>query len=121
MQCYTLHAPDWLLHGLTNFKTGEKVQTLGLLDALRQMPDLKHFTLALFKCMAVWDEDDIFLTAPISMNKLEEFVVRTESPRHFVMPVRNLTIPDTARKELAVQHAGGTTRRCEAQATQSAR
>ena len=112
----TLHAPDWLLHGPTNFKTGEKVRILGLLDAFYEMPDLKHCTL-LFKSMAVWDEDGVFLTAPISMNRLEEFVVRTESPRHFVMPA----IPDTARKKLAVRHAGGTTRRCEAQATQSAR
>ena len=97
----TLHAPDWLFHGLTSFKTGGNVPLLDLLDALRLMPALKHFTL--FRCTAVWDEDDVFPTAPISMNRLEEFVVRTESPRHFVMLARHLAIPDAARKRLAVR------------------
>ena len=96
-----LSAPDWLLHGLTSFKTGGKVLLLDLLDALRLMTVLKHFTL--LKCTAVWDEDDVFPTAPISMNRLEEFVVRAESPRHFVMLARHLAIPDTARKRLAVR------------------
>jgi len=34
-------------------------------------------------CTAVWDEDAVFPTAPISMNRAEEFVVRTEYPRTF--------------------------------------
>jgi hypothetical protein len=97
----TLHAPDWLFHGLTSFKIGGNVPLLDLLDALRLMPALKHFTL--FRCTAVWDEDDVFPTAPVSMNRLEEFVVRTESPRHFVMLARHLAIPDAARKRLAVR------------------
>jgi len=97
----TLRAPDWLLHGLQSFKTGGNVPLLDLLDALRLMPVLKHFTL--FNCTTIWDEDDVFPTAPISMNKLEEFVVRTESPQHFVMLARHLAIPDTARKRLGVR------------------
>ena len=95
-----LHAPDWLLHGLTSFKTGGKVPFLDLLDARRLMPELKHVTL--FDCTAIWDEDDVFPTALISMNRLE-FVVRTESPRDFVILARHLAIPDTARKRLAVR------------------
>ena len=72
---------------------------LDLLDALRLMPDLRRFIL--FKCTAVWDGDDVFPSAPapISMNRLEEFAIRTESPVHFVM---HLAIPDAARKRLAV-------------------
>lgn len=95
-----LHAPDWLLRGLTSFKTGGKVPLLDLLDALRQMPALRHFTL--FKCTAVWDEADIFPGSLISMNRLEEFIVRTEHPRHFVLLATHLAIPDAARKRLAV-------------------
>ena len=97
----TLHAPDWLFHGLTSFKIGGNVPLLDLLDALRLMHALKHFTL--FRCTAVWDEDDVFPTAPVSMDRLEEFVVRTESPRHFVMLARHLAIPAAARKRLAVR------------------
>ena len=97
----TLHAPDWLFHGLTSFKTGGNVPLLDLLDALRLMPFLKHFTL--FKCTVVWDEDDVFPSAPITMNRLEEFIVRTESPQYFVILVRHLAIPDAARKRLAIR------------------
>jgi hypothetical protein len=96
-----LCAPDWLLHGLTSFKTGGRVPLLDLLDALRQMPVLKHFSLS--KCTSVWDDDDVFPGAPISMNSLEEFTVRTESPRHFVLLATHLAIPDRARKRLAVR------------------
>jgi hypothetical protein len=96
-----LRAPDWLLHGLTSFKTGGKVPLLDLLDALRQMPFLKHFSL--FKCTTIWDEDDVSPGSPISMNRLEEFTVRTESPRHFVLLAMHLAIPDRARKRLTVR------------------
>ncbi|KAI9462045.1 hypothetical protein F5148DRAFT_971418, partial [Russula earlei] len=41
----TFHAPYWLVRGLTSFKLGGKVLFADLLDALRQMPVLKHFTL----------------------------------------------------------------------------
>jgi hypothetical protein len=96
-----LSAPDWLLHGLTSFITGGKVPLLDLLDALRQMPVLKHFSL--FKCTTAWDEDDVFPAGPILMNSLEEFTVCTESPRHFVLLAMHLAIPHRARKRLAVR------------------
>jgi len=99
------HTPNWLLHGPTNFKTGGKAPPLDLLDARRLIPVLKHFTL--FKCTAVWDEDPVFPTAPISMNRPEEFVVRTESPRHFLMLAMHLAIPETARKRPAVRTLAG--------------
>jgi len=38
-------APHWLLRGVTRFTSGEQIALLGLLDALRQMPTLTHFTL----------------------------------------------------------------------------
>jgi hypothetical protein len=96
-----LRTPDWLFHGLTSFKTGGKVPLLDLLDALRQMPVLKHFSL--FKCTTVWDEDDVSPGSPILMDRLEEFTVRTESPRHFVLLAMHLAIPDRARKRLTVR------------------
>jgi len=95
-----LRAPDWLLRGLTCFKVGGKVPLENLLDALRQMPVLEHFTL--LKCTAVWDEVDVFPGAPIPMERLEEFIVSTESPRHFVLLAMRLAIPEGARKRLAV-------------------
>jgi hypothetical protein len=96
-----LCAPDWLFQGLTSFKTGGKIPLLKLLDALRQMPVLEYFTL--LGCTAVWDENDIFSGDPIPMNRLKEFTVRTEFPRHFVLLATNLAIPDAARKRLAVR------------------
>src|SRR6266403_265157 len=85
-----LHAPDWLLQGLTSFKTGGKTPLLDLLDALRQMPKLEYFTL--LECTAVWDENDIFSGAPIPLNRLKEFTVCTGSPRHFVLLAARLAI-----------------------------
>ena len=96
-----LHAPDWLLRGLTSFKTGGKVPILDLLDALRQMPVLECFTL--LRCTAVWDEADIFPGAPIPMNRLQEFTVHTESPRQFGLLAAHLTMPEAARKRLAIR------------------
>ena len=95
-----LQAPDWLLQGLTSFKTGGNVPLLGLLDALRQMPVLECFTL--LGCTAVWDENSIFPCAQIPMKRLKEFAVRTESPRHFVLLATHLVIPYAVRKRLTV-------------------
>lgn len=95
-----LRAPGWLLQGLTSFKTCGKVPLQDLLDALRQMPFLEHFTL--LKCTAVWNEPDVPTNAAISMDKLEEFVVRTESPRHFVLLAMRLAMPVAVRKRLVV-------------------
>ena len=79
---------------------GGKAPPLDFLDARRLIPILKHFTL--FKCTAAWDEDAVFPAAPISMNRPEEFVVRTESSQHFLMLEMHLAIPDRARKRHAV-------------------
>ena len=97
----TLQAPDWLLRGLTSFKTGGKVPLLDLLVALSQMPMLECFTL--IGCTAVWDEDDVFTGVPILMNRLQEFTVRAESPRQFVLLATHLMIPEAARKRIAVR------------------
>lgn len=96
-----LRAPKWLLRGLTSFTTGGRVTLPDLLDALRQMPVLEHFTL--LHCSPVWNESDVPLGAPIPMDKLEGFVVRAESPRNFVLLAMRLAIPETARKRLAVR------------------
>ena len=96
-----LRAPDWLLQGLTSFKIGGNVPLLGLLDALLHMPVLEYFTF--LGCTAVWDESDEFPGDPIPMNRLKEFIVCTESPRHFVLLATHLAIPDTARKRLAMR------------------
>jgi hypothetical protein len=95
-----LCAPDWLLHGMTSFKTGGNVPLLNLLDALRQMPVLECFTL--LRCTVVWDEADVFQGAPIPMNRLQQFTVCTESPQHFVLLTTHLAIPGAARKRLAI-------------------
>jgi len=99
-----LRAPDWLIQGLTSFKTGGYVPLLELLDALRQMPVLEYFTL--LGCTAIWDEKDVFPGDPIPMNRLKEFTVRTESPRHFVLLATHLAIPGAARMRLALAAPG---------------
>ncbi|KAH9983035.1 hypothetical protein BJV74DRAFT_887094 [Russula compacta] len=95
-----LRAPGWLLQGLTSFKTCGKVPLQDLLGALRQMPFLEHFTL--LKCTAVWTEPDVNPAAVIPMDRLEEFVVRSESPRHFVLLAMRLAMPEAVRKRLVV-------------------
>jgi hypothetical protein len=96
-----LHAPKWLLHGLTSFTTGGRVSFPDLLDALRQIPALERFTL--LHCSPTWNESDVPLGVPIPMDKLEEFVVCAESPRQFVLLAMQLAIPETARKKLAIR------------------
>ncbi|KAI9453464.1 hypothetical protein BJY52DRAFT_1189567 [Lactarius psammicola] len=96
-----LQAPRWLLRGLASFTTGGRVSLPDLLDALRQMPVLEHFTL--LHCSPVWNESDVPLGVPIPMDKLKGFVVRAESPRPFVLLAMQLAIPETARKRLAVR------------------
>ncbi|KAH9959207.1 hypothetical protein BC827DRAFT_1156395 [Russula dissimulans] len=55
-----------------------------LLGGLRQIPVLKQFTL--LKSTAVWNKVNVFPGAPVQMEeRLEEFIMRTESPRHFVL------------------------------------
>ena len=71
-----LHAPDWLLLGLTSIQTGAKASLLDLLDA-------------------------VFSTAPISMNNLKEFLVCTKSPRHFLM----LAVPYPIQRERDLRSA----------------
>ena len=96
-----LHAPKWLLRGLTSFTTGGRVELPDLLDALRQISALERFTL--LHCSPIWNEGDVPLGVPIPMDKLEEFVVCAESPRQFVLLAMQLAIPETARKRLAIR------------------
>lgn len=96
-----LHAPQWLLRGLTSFTTGGRVSLPDLLDALRQISALERFTL--LHCSPIWNESDVPPGVPIPMDKLEEFVVCAESPRQFVLLAMQLAIPETARKRLAIR------------------
>jgi hypothetical protein len=57
------HAPDWFLYGLRSFKTSGKVPTA---------PGPPRFFAS-----------NARPTTPVSMNRVEEFIVRTGSPRHF--------------------------------------
>ena len=74
----TLHAPDSPPCRLTSIQTSGKAPLLGLLDA--ELP-----------------------TVPISMNRLKVFLVRTDSPRHFLMLVVHLAMSDTARMRPTVR------------------
>ena len=95
-----LRAPVWLLRGLTTFTTGGKVPLPPLMDALSKMHALESFTL--LHCTTSWDEGNLPNT-PIEMDRLEEFVVRADSPRHFALLATHLVMPETARRRLAVR------------------
>ena len=96
-----LHAPTWLLRGLTSFTTVGRVSLPDLLDAMRQMPLLEHFTL--LHSSPIWNESDVPPGTLIPMDKLEEFVVCAESPQQFVLLAMQLAIPETARKRLEIR------------------
>src|SRR5260221_8229787 len=66
-------APHWLLRGVTHFTSGEQIALLVLLDALRQMPALTHFTLQ--HCRAHWHDSEAPGDPPIEIPHLDGLVL----------------------------------------------
>ncbi|KAI9453463.1 hypothetical protein BJY52DRAFT_1173616 [Lactarius psammicola] len=89
-------APPQLLRGVTHFTSGEQIPLLILLNALRQMPVLTHFTLQ--HCRAHWQETDAPRDLVIEMPHLTNFVVRADSPRFFVLLNEHLSLPKGAKR-----------------------
>ena len=94
-------APRWLLRGVTHFTSGEQIQLLDLLDALRQMPALTHFTL--HHCRAHWEESDAPPGPPIQMPHLRNLVVYADTPRFFAMLSQRLALPQGSKRRLELR------------------
>ncbi|KAF8494099.1 hypothetical protein F5888DRAFT_670225 [Russula emetica] len=94
-------APRWLLRGITHFTSGEQILLLDLLDALRQMPALAHFTLQ--HCRATWEDTDAPREPLIELPHLEEFSVHTDSPRYFALLNQRLALPRGVKRRLELR------------------
>ena len=94
-------APHWLLHGITHFTSGEQIILPDLLDALRQMPALTHFTLQY--CRAHWEDTDAPREPLIELPHLEEFIVHADSPRYFALLNQRLALPRGAKRRLKLR------------------
>ena len=94
-------APRWLLRGITHFTSGEQILLLDLLDALRQMPALAHFTLQ--HCRAHWEDTDAPHEPLIELPLLEELLVHTDSPRYFALLNQRLALPRGAKRRLELR------------------
>ncbi|KAH8979373.1 hypothetical protein EDB86DRAFT_3047603 [Lactarius hatsudake] len=91
-------APSQLLRGVTHFTSGEQIPFLPLLNALRQMPALTHFTLQY--CRAQWQETDAPRDLVIEMPHLTNLIVHADSPRFFVLLNEHLSLPKGAKRWL---------------------
>jgi hypothetical protein len=85
-----------LLRGVTHFTSGEQIPLSYLLDALRQMPALTHFTLQ--HCSAHWQETDVPRDLMVDIPHLTNLVVRADSPRFFVLLNEHLSLPKGAKR-----------------------
>jgi hypothetical protein len=94
-------APRWLLRGITHFTSGEQILLLDLLDALRQMPALAHFTLQ--NCRAHWEDTDAPREPLIELPHLEEFSVHADSPRYFALLNQKLALPRGAKRRMELR------------------
>lgn len=94
-------APRWLLRGITHFTSGEQILLLDLLDALRQMPALAHFTLQ--HCRARWEDTDAPREPLIELPHLEELLVHADSPRYFALLNQRLAIPRGTKRRLELR------------------
>ncbi|KAI9432485.1 hypothetical protein H4582DRAFT_1104051 [Lactarius indigo] len=94
-------APPQLLRGVTHFTSGEQIPFPLLLDALRQMPALTHFTLQ--HCRAHWQETDAPCDLIIEMPHLTNLVVHADSPRFFVLLNEHLSLPKGAKRWLKLR------------------
>lgn len=93
-------APPQLLCGVTHFTSGEQIPLPYLLDALRQMPALTHFTLQ--HCSAQWLETDVPRDLMVDMPHLTNLVVRADSPRFFVLLHEHLSLPKGAKRRFVL-------------------
>jgi len=93
--------PRWLLRGVTHFTSCEQIALLDLLDALRHMPALTHFTLQ--HCRASWEDFDAPRDPQIELPHLEEFIVHADSPRYFVLLNQRLALPRGAKRRLELR------------------
>jgi hypothetical protein len=91
-------APRWLLRGITHFTSGEQILLLDLLDALRQMPALAHFTLQ--HCRAHWEDTHAPREPLVELPHLEDFLVHANSPRYFALLNQRLALPRGAKRRL---------------------
>jgi hypothetical protein len=94
-------APSWLLRGITRFTSGEQILLPDLLDALRQMPALAHFTLQ--NCRAHWEDTDTPRDPLIELPHLEEISVHANSPRYFALLNQRLALPRGAKRRLELR------------------
>ena len=94
-------APHWLLRGITHFTLGEQILLPDLLDALRQMPTLTHFTMA--HCRTHWEDTDAPREPLIELSHLEEFLVDADSPRYFALLNQRLALPPGAKRQLKMR------------------
>ena len=93
-------APPHLLRGVTHFTSGEQISLPDLLDALRLMPALTHFTLQY--CSARWLETDVPRDLVVDMPHLTNLAVRADSPRFFVLLHEHLSLPKGAKRRLVL-------------------
>lgn len=91
-------APPQLMCGVTHFTSGEQIPLPILLNALRQMPALTHFTLQ--HCRAPWQETDASRDLIVDMPHLTSLVVRADSPRFFALLNEHLSLPKGANRWL---------------------
>ena len=89
------------LRGVTHFTSGEQIPILYLLDALRQMPALTHFTLQ--HCRANWQETDAPRDLIVDMPHLTNLAVHADSPRFFVLLNDHLSLPKGAKRWLELR------------------
>lgn len=94
-------SPRWLLRGVTHFTSCEQIAFLDLLDALRDMPALTHFTLQ--HCRAYWEDSDAPRDPPIELPHLKVFVVHADSPRYFALLNQRLALPRGAKRRLELR------------------
>jgi hypothetical protein len=97
-----IHAPLWLLGGITEFTTGADVTLLELLETLQAMPQLQ--ILRVQHCRAVWDEDVARAEgAPLRVVTLPHLRLITfcdTTPRRFVLLMPRIDAPPTVRRHL---------------------
>ena len=91
-------APPHLLRGVTHFTSGEQIPLPNLLDALRQMPALTHFTLQ--HCSSQWLESDVPHDLMVDIPHLTRLAVRANSPRFFVLLNKHLSLPKGVKRRL---------------------